>query len=216
MKISTDAVLLGALATAPAPSQILDIGTGTGVIALMLAQRFADAKVQAVELDEDAASQALENIRTSPFSSRMSLTQGRIQDFQWTKKFDLIVSNPPFFSGHLKSRDTKRNKALHTDELAFEELIGKSSQLLRPEGAFWVILPPRQMRDLEFIALKSGLFLFKKLKVQDTENKPVYREVCGFSFLDSEQISETLVLKNDDLTYTAAYSALLAGFLLGY
>ena len=72
------------------------------------------------------------------------------------------------------------------------------------------------MRDLEFIALKSGLFLFKKLKVQDTENKPVYREVCGFSFLDSEQISETLVLKNDDLTYTAAYSALLAGFLLGY
>ena len=216
MKISTDAVLLGTLASARAPAKILDIGTGTGVIALMLAQRFPEASVQAVELDEDAASQAQENFRESPFANRMSLFQGRVQDFPSGVKFDLIVSNPPFFPDHLKSQDSKRSKALHTDELSFEELIEKTAQLLQPEGAFWVILPPRQMRDLEVLAERSGLCLFEKIKVRDNAQKPVYREIDGFSFSKTDQKVQELILKDEDLSYSGSYTALLSGFLLGY
>ncbi len=216
MKISTDAVLLGSLAKAESPARILDIGTGTGVIALMLAQRFPEVSVQAVELDEDAASQASENFQESPFANRLSLFQGRVQDFPSGEKFDLIVSNPPFFPDHLKSQDTKRNKALHTDELSFEELIGKTALLLQPEGSFWVILPPRQMQDLEVLAERYGLCLFEKIKVRDNAQKPVYREIDGFSFSKTNQKVQELILKDEDLSYSGSYTALLSGFLLGY
>jgi tRNA1Val (adenine37-N6)-methyltransferase len=216
MKISTDAVLLGALAHAENPSKILDIGTGTGVIALMLAQRFPDAAVTAIEIDPDAADQAEENFRGSPFSERLSLVQGRIQDFHQEEKFDLIVSNPPFFPDHLKSSDSKRNRALHTDELSFEELIRKTKLLLSPTGTFWTILPPRQMVDLETLAAGAGLFLFQKTKVRDTAEKPVYREISGFSFLNAEKNQHDILLKDENRAYTGSYSALLSGFLLGY
>ncbi|MFT5773225.1 MAG: tRNA1Val (adenine37-N6)-methyltransferase, partial [Algoriphagus sp.] len=104
MKISTDAVLLGALAEADEPKHILDIGTGTGVIALMLAQRFSEAKIVAVELDEQAAMQAGENFEHSRFSEQLSISHAAIQDFSVSNKFDLIVSNPPYFTAHLKGQ----------------------------------------------------------------------------------------------------------------
>jgi len=216
MKISTDAVLLGTLTRAEFPSKILDIGTGTGVIALMLAQRFPESAVTAIEIDSDAASQADDNFSDSPFSARMSLFHGRFQDFPVDKSFDLIVSNPPFFPDHLKSHDTKRNKALHTDELSFEELIAKAALLLSPSGSFWVILPPRQMQDLETLAERSGLSLFEKIKVRDNAQKPIYREIGGFSFSNASKNEVELTLKDENLTYTPAYSTLLSGFLLGY
>ncbi len=216
MKISTDAVLLGALAKAENPSKILDIGTGTGVIALMLAQRFPEAKVMAIEIDEDAASQSEENFRESQFNERLDLFHGRIQDFPKLEEYDLIVSNPPFFSDHLKSQDPKRKKALHTDDLSFEELIENVAEFLSEIGSFWVILPPRQMKSLEEIAEKSGLFLQNKIKVQDTESKPIHREISEFSFKKSVIKIDRLVLKDENLNYTSSYSVLLSGFLLGY
>lgn len=216
MKISTDAILLGSLANAENPEKILDIGTGTGVIALMLAQRFPGSKVTAVEVDSDAAAQAGENFRESQFSERLAVFQGRIQDFPNEKKFDLIVSNPPFFPDHLKSQDSKRNKALHTDELSFQELIEKVKELLSGSGYFWVILPPRQMQDLELLAQKSGLHLFQKIRVKDQNQTPVHREISGFAFQEKDKKEEILVLKEEDLTYSGSYSSLLSGFLLGY
>lgn len=216
MKISTDAVLLGTLTAASFPSTILDIGTGTGVIALMLAQRFPDSKVTAVEIDEDAAEQAEANFRESPFTQRLSLIHGRFQDFPEQGQFDLIVSNPPFFPDHLKSYDSKRNKALHTDELSFSDLIQKTSSLLSANGLFWVILPPRQMQDLESLAEKFGLFPFQKVKVNDSSTKPVYREIVGFSFAKRPMKELNITLKDEAGAYTDAYSNLLSGFLLGY
>lgn len=216
MKISTDAVLLGALAKAENSGRILDIGTGTGVIALMLAQRFSGAKITAIEIDADAAKQAAENFKESQFSKRLELVPKRLQEFQFDEKYDLIVSNPPFFPDHLKSQDPKRNKALHTDELSFEDLIEKVSQLLSDPGAFWVILPPRQMRALESLAEKWGLFPNTKIRVRDSETKPVHREVCEFSFQNTVKKEEELLLKDATFNYTRSYSVLLSGFLLGY
>ena len=216
MKISTDAVLLGSLAKAENPGKILDVGAGTGVISLMLAQRFPQASVTAVEVDCDAATQASENFQESPFAARLTLVQGRIQDFGAQEKFSLIVSNPPFFPDHLKSTDSKRNRALHTDELSFRELIAKVAALLSPNGTFWVILPPRQMQDLEALAEAAGLFPSRKIKVRDNEKKPVYRELAAFSFQPDGKSEQEIVLKNENGSYSAAYSQLLSGFLLGY
>ncbi|SEF54533.1 tRNA1(Val) (adenine(37)-N6)-methyltransferase [Algoriphagus boritolerans] len=216
MKISTDAVLLGALAQAENPSSILDIGTGTGVIALMLAQRFPQAKITAVELDEDAAVQAGENFQESAFSERLTLIPGRIQDFQSRDRFDLIVSNPPFFPDHLKSADTKRNKALHTDELSFDALLKKVTELLEESGTFWVILPPRQSKSLEDLAQNVSLFLSQKIMIRDSKIKPVHREVSEFTFHKAVKKDKELVLKNENSNYSGEYASLLSGFLLGY
>jgi tRNA1Val (adenine37-N6)-methyltransferase len=216
MKISTDAVLLGTLAGALNPKSILDIGTGTGVIAMMLAQRFPEARIQAVEIDEEAAFQALENFQGSKFSERMKLYQGRFQGFQSSDLFDLIVSNPPYFPDHLKSKDPKRVKALHTDELSFEDLIKKVVQVLNTEGSFWIILPQRQMRDFRQTAEKFSLYLNQTIQVKDKVTSPVLREVCRFSFAALEEPEKPLVLKESDNAYTQAYQDLLSGFLLGY
>ncbi|MDP2042601.1 MAG: methyltransferase [Algoriphagus sp.] len=216
MKISTDAVLLGTLAKAETPSKILDIGTGTGVIALMLAQRFPDAQIEAIEIDADAAAQAEENFRESHFSERLKIIHARIQDLPDLDKFDLIVSNPPFFPAHLKSQDSKRNRALHTDELSFDELIEKVSSLLTEPGKFWVILPPRQMEDLVVLAEKRGLFCCQRIQIRDGHSKPVHRWVCEFTFQKLVKKAEELVLKEEDSKYTGSYSTLLSGFLLGY
>ena len=154
MKISTDAVMLGALADAISPREILDVGTGTGVIALMLAQRFPKANVQAVEIDSETASQALENFRSNTFSDRIQLWEGRFQDFEPQLNYDLIVSNPPYFPDHLKSSDVQRNMALHTDELSFDDLLGKVIQLLKDDGqlerakGIWLVLSSDQWRTI--------------------------------------------------------------------
>ncbi|MEP0711216.1 methyltransferase [Algoriphagus sp.] len=216
MKISTDAVMLGALAEVESPRQILDVGTGTGVIALMLAQRFADAKIQAVEIDSQAASQALDNFRTNVFSRRMELWEGRFQDFQPSRQYDLIVSNPPYFPDHLKSSDAQRNLALHTDELSFDDLLEKVEVLLTEAGMFWLILPPRQMQDFEQKAEKKGMFLATKFTLQDKPGKRIQREICAFSRSEKEFNSTPIFIKNEDETPHASYASVVSGFLLGF
>jgi len=217
MKISTDAVLLGSLVQSKDPRQILDIGTGTGVIALMLAQRFPEAAITGLELDLEAASQATENCQASPFSQQIQVLEGRLQDFPEEQRFDLIVSNPPYFPDHLKSSDAKRNLALHTDSLSFAELLDKGSRLLSDRGSLWIILPPRQMRDFSTLAAQLRLHPFSQILIRDAAIKPIHREVVGFS-LTAALISsptEELSLKKEDGSYSEEYRALLAGFLLG-
>jgi tRNA1Val (adenine37-N6)-methyltransferase len=218
MKISTDAVLLGSLVQSDDPKQILDIGTGTGVIALMLAQRFPAAQLTALELDPEAASQAKENCEQSPFSQRLTVLQGRFQDFLVEERFDLLVSNPPFFPDHLPTSDPKRQQALHTDSLSFEELLQKASQLLAPSGSFWVILPPRQMQDFIQFGATHGLFPHTRVGIRDSAAKPIHREVGCFNFSESLTLAlpEELFLKNEDGSYSERYQQLISGFLLGF
>jgi tRNA1Val (adenine37-N6)-methyltransferase len=218
MKISTDAVLLGSLVQSNSPKQILDIGTGTGVIALMLAQRFAEAQIIALELDPDAAAQAAENCQASPFSQRIKVKEGRLQTYPEEERFDLIVSNPPYFPDHLKSNDAKRNQALHTDSLSFAELLQKARLLLTDNGSLWIILPPRQMRDFSALAGQQNLHPVAQFLIRDTAAKPIHREVVCFipsAALPSIPPRE-LCLKLEDGTYSEEYRGLLAGFLLGF
>ncbi|WP_297336167.1 methyltransferase [Algoriphagus sp.] len=216
MKISTDAVLLGTLIEQEQPSQILDIGTGTGVVALLLAQRFPDSKVTAVELDQDAAEQASENFKNSPFSQRMNLVAGAVQGFNAEEKFAMIVSNPPYFTDHLKSIDAQRNRALHTGELSFSDLGKAVSQLLSPEGKFFVILPPRQMGELKVAMAYFGLFPRIVYRIADRPDRPIHREVVGFEFQAGNIFRFSLFLKNNSGEYSDEYKRLISGFLLGY
>lgn len=216
MKISTDAVMLGALADASIPVKILDVGTGTGVIALMLAQRFPEAKVQAIEIDPQAADQALENFQANDFSGRMQLWEGRFQDFVSSQKYDLIVSNPPYFPDHLKSSDAQRNMALHTDELSFQDLLEKVDVLLKEDGKFWIILPPRQMQDFQKEAEGKGLFPETKFTLQDKPGKRIQREICAFSRTQHLIETSAIFIKNEGETPHESYAGLVSEFLLGF
>ncbi|MBN3583986.1 methyltransferase [Algoriphagus aestuarii] len=216
MKISTDAVLLGGLATSEDPKRILDVGTGTGVIALMLAQRHDSAQLTAVELDEAAAFQAGENFSTSKFAERIDLWQGFFQDFKSDPIFDLIVSNPPYFPDHLKSKNSQRNQALHTDSLSFEELISKVKGLLTKSGKFWVILPERQMKDFAIQSEREGLYPDQSFILRDRPNKKVIRKIISFSFLKSATVQHEIFIKNEDGTPHESYKSIVKGFLLEF
>ena len=216
MKISTDAVLLGSLAEGEDAKTILDIGTGTGVISLMLAQRFEQANIFAIEIDQDAFEQAKMNFEQSIFSDRIEILQGAIQDLKKKSSFDLIVSNPPYFPDHLKSPDSKRNQALHTDSLSFEDLASSVDQLLSKDGAFWVILPPRQMAELELIFSKLGFNSGKDIHVQDRPGKPIHRIVRSFHRTIQEKRQTRIFIKEDSGDYLELYKSLISGFLLGF
>lgn len=216
MKVSTDAVLLGAIAGGGAVVSALDIGVGTGVISLMLAQRFSDLEVVGVELDDEAYIQASENAKSSLFSNRITFHHGYFQDFSKNNKakFDLIVSNPPYFPDHIKTKDLQRNKALHNDSLPFGELVRNVLPLLERNGAFWLILPPRQMQDFQVLCLDHGLFPFHQVRVSDKPASKVIRVIQAFSFDQKEMVSKDLHIKNDDGTYAKVYQELLREFLI--
>ena len=155
MKIGTDAVLLGIAADITNVRNILEIGTGCGIIALILAQR-SEAEIDALEIDEESVIQAKENVSASPWKDRISVIHSSLQDFipEDHKKYDLIISNPPFFSGTYKSHQSKRNISRHNDRLTFDELLDCSDALLADPGSLWVILPVKE--SLQFIDIAEN------------------------------------------------------------
>lgn len=214
MKVCTDACLLGAVADV-AGERLLDIGTGTGLLALMAAQRNPAAQIDAVEVDEAAFGQATENAAASPFASRVRVWPGRIQDFAPTVRYDRILTNPPFYTNHLRSPDTATNRALHTDELPFPELVEAVGRLLAPAGQWWVLLPPYETSQLVERAQAAGLRPFRQLAVQHHARKPVFRVITGLA--RGATISQTdslLIYEADNQTYTVAFRALLRDFYL--
>lgn len=216
MKISTDGVILGAYSGSGNPEKILEIGIGTGVVSLMLAQRFPEARIAGVEIDEEAFLQASTNAEKSPWSDRITFLNQSFQDFYLSKnqKFDLIVSNPPFYQDHLKSQDQKRNMALHNDSLPFSDLMEGVAGLLAEGGSFWVILPLNQMKILEREALKLGLSTQLNLLIKDNPQKKPHREIRSFGFEKIKQITNELTIKDKQNSYSAEYACLLKAFLL--
>lgn len=177
MKINTDGVLLAATAGHSGPAHILDIGTGTGVIALMLAQRFPGAKIDAVEIDAHAASAAAGNFSSSPFSARLKAFQADIRAYETETRYDLIVSNPPFFINDLKNPEERKSLARHTDEDFFAVLIRKAAAYLTADGLLWLILPVKQAGQVIDNAGNSQLSLQRMIDVHSDSSKPVIRKI---------------------------------------
>lgn len=209
MKVGTDAVLLGVCADVARSSRILDIGTGCGVVALILAQR-TDGKslVDGVEIDEESALVAGKNFADSPWSDRLSVKNASVQDFaeHAPEKYDLIVSNPPFFNNSLKSPDKTRNLARHTEALPFPELVGSAAKLLSPSGKMTMILPLPESEILIATAEEKGFFLESKTLICNKSDKDVVRVVFTLRKTKPEQVKVSkLTIRNTDNTYTAEY-----------
>ncbi len=216
MKVTTDACILGAYTDVAEAKNILDIGTGTGLLSLMLAQR-TNAKITAVEVDDNAYQQALENVQDSIFKEQIAVFHQSIQDFTARNKglsFELIISNPPFFQNHLKSQQEKRNMALHTDTLSFEDLIASVIQLLAPAGQFVVLLPAYESSVLEILALEKGLYPQKKLLIRHRKESKILRIITTFGLAKKELAQEELIIRNLDESYTAQFETLLKAYYL--
>ncbi len=219
MKVGTDGVLLGAWAGCDHARRILDIGSGTGLIALMMAQRYSEAWIDAVEIDREAASQAGENFGGSPWSHRLFLHHKRFQDFARGRgrKYDLIVANPPYFSGAKKAPEKSRSAARHDDTLPREELLQNGVNLLRPSGSFAVILPFDGSDG--FIEQARGMSLYPRqiMKVRPVPNKPFSRILLSFTFEPADPGEEILVIESGGRhVYSDEYKRLTRDFYLAF
>jgi tRNA1Val (adenine37-N6)-methyltransferase len=215
MKINTDGVLLGALAEADRPQKILDIGTGTGVIALMLAQRFSEAQIDAVEIDPIAAKTAEKNFINSPFSERLSLYPLSFEQFfeQYPDKwYDLIISNPPFFINSLKSSEVKRELAKHTDQDFFKKLIKLLSGHLTINGLGYLVLPLETAELARNIASENGLFVKKIISIHSYKDSAPHREILVLSIDKTKAADEQFVIYDNPKVYSKQYQELLKDF----
>jgi tRNA1Val (adenine37-N6)-methyltransferase len=217
MKVGTDAVLLGAWCQFPSNGNILDIGTGTGIIAMMAAQRSCSV-IDAVEIDEEACSEASGNFQNSKWGSRINLYPISFQKYilQTSKKYDVIVSNPPYFSNSIQASSESRTMARHTCNLTFEELADGIASLLKGEGSFAIILPFIESGNFNCIAKRYGLYPERITSVQTTSTKPAKRILMQFGLHKITPTEDTLIIENEDHSYSVKYRNLTKNFYLGF
>jgi tRNA1Val (adenine37-N6)-methyltransferase len=217
MKVGTDGVLLGAWVNPGDAKTILDIGTGTGLIALMLAQK-SNALIDAVEIDADACQQSTENVNLCPWKERINIIHSALQNFnmQSNKKFDLVVTNPPFFSNSLKSEDNTRSLARHNDMLLTEELLTGVDRVLASDGRFCLILP---YVDSQIFIVDAGLhqlYCSRKTTVIPGPHKKAHRVMMELTRQRSKIVENNLLIRNDKETYTTDYKQLTRDFYLAF
>jgi tRNA1Val (adenine37-N6)-methyltransferase len=209
MKVTTLACILGAWARHPAPRRILDIGTGTGLLALMLAQRY-EVPVDAVEIDPEACSQAAANVAGSPWSGRVRVICADIRQYaaEAGLYYDFIVSNPPFYARQLRTGDPRADLARHDSGLTPAELAGAVQRLLHPEGIFCVLMPPDGSRHLEGQMALRGLLPAGMLTVRHREGAAPKALVCSYRRNPAGTTESELIIRRTDEGYTEAYRAL--------
>lgn len=215
MKVGTDGVLLGAWANIHSCAKILDVGTGSGLIALMLAQR-CNAEIDAIDIDADACLQATENAGTSPFGNRIFVHHLPFKEYAdaCTKKYDLIVSNPPYFVDSLKCPDQKRNQARHTDTLVLTDLIKGSQHLLTANGRLALILPFDQQEILLDIAFSYQLYPNRRTDVIPQPEAAPKRLLIELSAQKTDFTPDSLIIEEARHQYTQAYKTLTRDFYL--
>ena len=214
MKVGTDGVLLGAWTNLENANRILDVGTGTGLIALMLAQRTIDAGITAIDIDVDAVGQAQENVQASPWEDRVDVVLQDVCTYVPDGLFDIIVSNPPYFVNSLKCPDGQRTTARHADSLDANRLIGKVTELLTPEGCFSLILPADQTDELLRIAEEYGLYPSRLTRVITRPGLPPKRVLVEFRKTPQSCEEAELVVELDRHVYSEDYIALTKDFYL--
>ena len=224
MKVGVDSVLLGAWACADHPPlRLLDVGAGTGLLALMVAQRYPDAAIDAVEIDNETCLQAVENIADSPWNNRIRIICDDFINYaeHCPLRYDLIISNPPYFKTSLKPPDTKRNIARHNDSLPHHFLLSGSVKLLIPTGVLAIVLPSAEAAALINEATAFGLFVKRTLHVQSLPSKPVYRIFVELSKTPSlscreGSVERLCIEKADKSDFTDEYKQLTKEFYLKF
>lgn len=215
MKVGTDGVLLGAWATLK-EGNMLDVGCGTGLIALMLAQRIQNTKIDAIDIEENACFQAKKNIENSKWSNRIAIFHSSLQSFCSNKTYETIVSNPPFFVNSYQPPQNERAIARHNEQLSFDDLIIHVNRLLKPEGFFSLILPCNEAVDFTNKAFSQGLFLNRRCEVKPNLTKATKRILLEFSKTKPNSIlEESLIIETEKRHhYTEEYKKLTNQFYL--
>jgi len=217
MKIGTDGVLLGAwVSLENNPESVLDIGAGTGVISLQLAQRSFAETIEAIEIDEEAFEQCVTNFEASPWGDRLFCFHASAQEFasEVEEEYDLIISNPPFYSDDYKSDNKARNTARFTDTLPFRDLAIFAFQFLSEKGIFALILPRKEEENFIALASEVGLFPKRICRVRGTATSELKRSLLEFSFQKTAINYEELTIEISRHVYTEEYKNLTKSFYL--
>jgi len=214
MKVTTDGCLFGALIKPISAGTILDIGTGTGLLSLMLAQR-TDAHIHAIEIGQQVAEQANDNFSSSPWASQLKVQHTSLQEFTSLQRYQQIVCNPPFFKGNSMGNSQKKNHAIHDDLLPMDELLATSLELLAPSGTLWLMYPPYEMSLFEKKAHLNGLYTLKWIAIRNTQNNTPIRIIASFSRKkDISQDKSMVVIRNEHNEYTEEFEHLLKPYYL--
>ncbi len=217
MKIGTDGVLLGAWATIEnGPNSILDIGAGTGLLSLMLAQRSLAENIEALEIDEEAYEQCVENFEGSPWADRLFCYHAGLDEFveEIEEPYDLIISNPPFYSEDVSSGNGSRDVARQNRSLPFEELLEGVSKLLSKDGNFTTIIPFKQEKTFIELAAMMGLFTKRIMRVRGNPSAEIKRSLLEFTFQQATISEDELVIEKERHRYTEEYIGLTKDFYL--
>ena len=224
MKVTTDACLFGAWVAEEVKSQesrvgsqqSLDIGTGTGLLSLMLAQKNQDALITGVEIDEGAEKQAKENINTSPWKDRINVLQGDVKDHNFPEKFDLIISNPPFYENELRSDTDKKNIAHHSESLTLKELLNIIKNNLNPDGNFFLLLPYKRNDEIKKLFRDHELHISKMILVRQSVKHDYFRIFIKGSLSAEKKETEfdELSIWDDKQQYTNEFVLLLKDYYL--
>ncbi|GAA4149009.1 methyltransferase [Chryseobacterium ginsenosidimutans] len=208
-RVGTDGVLLGALANVNNASKVLEVGTGTGLISLMLAQRNSNAEFLGIDINEEAVNLTQLNFENSPFKARLKNIHQDYKNFETEEKFDLIASNPPYF----EASDSDKDKiARQTVELNFSELISKSSKLLSEDGIFSVIIPAEPGNDFVEICEENRLFLIRKINIKGIENSKIKRVILEFSLTQDIFAESEFIIEKSPRQYSDPYLELTKEF----
>ena len=208
-RVGTDGVLLGALCQVENAQKILEVGTGTGLISLMLAQRNANAEITALDLNEDAVKLAQENFKNSPFSKRLQFFHQDFKIFESQKEYDFVVCNPPFFEENNSAKDILARQQV---ELTFRNLIEKASKILSSEGIFSVIIPSESVQEFENLAEDFDLYLVRKVNIFGIENGVLKRNVLEFSKKKSALETLDFTIEKSPRKYSDQYLELTKEF----
>ncbi len=215
MKVNTDSVLLGSWAEIPERAKTgLDIGSGTGILALMIAQRNQNIELIGIEIEQNAFEESKSNFENSPNNKRLEAVNLPLQSFIRNAKFDFIISNPPYFINDLKNEDSNKSQARHTDTLSFEELILFTENNLSENGKFNLILPKRESEIFINLSENSALFLQKIAFIQPNKNKKVNRVLLCFGLQKIKLEEETFCVYQSHQVYSERHRELTKDFYL--
>lgn len=217
MKVGTDGVLLGAWADINSDVfHILDIGTGTGLIALMMAQRSNAEVIDGVELNDEAYEQTVNNFEQSNWGDRLFCYHASFQEFveEIDTQYDLIVSNPPFYTSTFKELSESRAMARHSDSLLYSELLNGTAKILAKGGTCAFIIPFSEEENFIKIAKENNLYIYRITRVKGTAEAPIKRSLLQFSFVKKTSITTELIIETERHVYTDAYKNLVRDFYL--